>query len=188
MIDSPLLGLLPSSWKGTLQLLLFSLWSILPAGCEKPEDQEPQSDLIRLTDYDGNTYFAKQIGDQWWMVNNLRTTRYSDGEQIMMVESPAEWAALNTGDRAYCYYDNNQGDEARIYGALYTWAAAMGGAASSESTPSGIQGVCPDGWHLPSDREWMELEMHPGGGTSTPITPPSTGTGTSSPTGSRCVA
>ncbi len=45
------------------------------------------------------------------------------------------------------------------YGVLYNWPAAMNGAASSNANPSGVQGVCPAGWHLPSDAEWKELEM-----------------------------
>jgi uncharacterized protein (TIGR02145 family) len=48
------------------------------------------------------------------------------------------------------------------FGALYTWAAAMKGAAQSSTNPSGVQGVCPTGWHLPSDAEWKELEMYLG--------------------------
>ena len=58
------------------------------------------------------------------------------------------------------YSDNP--DNGVTYGALYTWAAAMNGSASSNSNPSGIQGVCPDGWHLPSDQEWKEMEMYLG--------------------------
>src|SRR4030042_875983 len=43
------------------------------------------------------------------------------------------------------------------YGVLYNWSAAMNGAASSIANPSGVQGVCPTGWHLPSDAEWTQL-------------------------------
>jgi len=48
------------------------------------------------------------------------------------------------------------------YGVLYNWHAAMAGAGSSNSTPSGVQGICPDGWHLPSDAEWTQLEGYLG--------------------------
>jgi len=109
-----------------------------------------------LTDIDGNSYNWIGIGVQAWMAENLKTTRYADGTVINLVESQATWDALTFIDKAYCYYDNSSvnGD---AYGALYTWAGAMNGASSSSSNPSGVQGVCPDGWHIPSDDEWTEL-------------------------------
>jgi hypothetical protein len=63
--------------------------------------------------------------------------------------------------KAYCHVDNNSANKAD-YGLLYTWAAAMNGASSSTSNPSGVQGVCPSGWHFPSDEEWKILEMTAG--------------------------
>ena len=59
---------------------------------------------------------------------------------------------------AYCFYDNDLYN-GYTYGALYTWAAAAHGGEGSNLNPSGIQGVCPDGWHLPSDSEWKQLEI-----------------------------
>ncbi len=65
----------------------------------------------------------------------------------------------------YVYgYDSTDVSEAKTepnyqtYGVLYNWPAAMAGAASSNTVPSGVQGICPAGWHLPSDAEWMVLE------------------------------
>ena len=112
-----------------------------------------------LTDYDGNNYKLVQIGTQIWMAENLKTTHYSNGTAIPLVENA--WAKLEHTDKAYCYYDNSTtiGD---TFGALYTWAAAMDGAAQSNAIPSTVQGVCPTGWHLPSDAEWKVLEMHLG--------------------------
>ena len=55
-----------------------------------------------------------------------------------------------------CYYNTNASGEAEIYGALYTWAAAMGDNAISSDTNE-VQGVCPNGWHLPSADEFTEL-------------------------------
>jgi uncharacterized protein (TIGR02145 family) len=49
------------------------------------------------------------------------------------------------------------------YGVLYNWQAAMAGSLSSTANPSGVQGVCPAGWHLPSDAEWTELSDFLGG-------------------------
>jgi uncharacterized protein (TIGR02145 family) len=49
------------------------------------------------------------------------------------------------------------------YGVFYNWAAAMNGSDSSHAVPSGVRGVCPDGWHLPSDGEWDILVNYLGG-------------------------
>ena len=114
-----------------------------------------------ITDYDGNTYNTVQIGNQMWMAENLKATHYPGGTSIQLVEDSLAWDALGYTGKAYCYYNNNSSNE-ETYGALYTWAAAMNGASSSDANPSGVQGVCPDGWHLPSDAEWKELEMHLG--------------------------
>ena len=115
-----------------------------------------------VTDYDGNVYKTVKIGNQWWMAENLKVTHYPNGDAIPHVTDNTAWANLgdNNTDDAYCFYNNNANGEKDIYGALYTWAAAMGdNAVSSTANPSGVQGVCPDGWHLPSDAEWKQLEM-----------------------------
>ena len=112
-----------------------------------------------VRDYDGNTYQTVQIGNQIWMAENLKTTHYSDGTAIPLVENNSSWKNLTVTDKAYCYYENSTSN-GNVYGALYTWSAAMNGAQSSNSIPSNIQGVCPTGWHLPSDSEWKELEMY----------------------------
>ena len=142
-------------------LFLFAVISIvfLSQSCEKTEDPETGSSLGTVLDYDGNSYFTKQLGKQWWMINNLRTTHYADGTEIPLVESIPLWEALGLEEKAYCFYNNDENNESQTFGALYTWAAAMNGAPSSMSSPSHVQGVCPDGWHLPSDQEWKELEM-----------------------------
>jgi uncharacterized protein (TIGR02145 family) len=92
------------------------------------------------------------------MAENLKTTHFSNGIEIPLVENNVSWGNLDFSDKAYCYYDDSI-LHADTYGALYNWAAAMNGAESSEFTPSQVQGVCPTGWHLPSDGEWIVLEM-----------------------------
>jgi len=115
-----------------------------------------------ITDYNGNTYWTIVIGSQTWMAENLKVTHYSNGTEIPLIESPSSWNALGVTDKAYCFYENSLFNR-DIYGALYTWAAAMNGAGSSTANPSGVQGVCPSGWHLPSDSEWIELTNYLGG-------------------------
>lgn len=95
-----------------------------------------------VTDYEGNHYSTVKIGNQCWMAENLKSTHYANGTLI------ADAVA----------YDNDEGN-AFTYGRLYNWDAVMNGESSSNSNPSGVQGICPDGWHVPSDAEWMELEM-----------------------------
>jgi uncharacterized protein (TIGR02145 family) len=93
-----------------------------------------------VTDIDGNIYNTVTIGTQVWMRENLKSLHYSD----------------NTGIN-YVWSYNNSDSLAAIYGRLYSWEAAMHGAASSNSIPSGVQGACPDSWHLPSNAEWLIL-------------------------------
>jgi uncharacterized protein (TIGR02145 family) len=112
-----------------------------------------------VTDYDGNIYKTVTIGSQVWMAENLKTTHYADGSAIPEVVTSLSWENLKETSKAYCWYDNDVANKAD-YGALYTWAAAMNGANSSKKNPSGIQGVCPTGWHLPSKAEWAQMEKY----------------------------
>ena len=103
-----------------------------------------------LTDYDGNVYHTVEIGQQCWMKENLRTIHYADGTIIPVGTELSETTA-------YRYYPNDNSANVPIYGYLYNWAAVMHGAASSSANPSGVQGICPDGWHVPSDAEFEQL-------------------------------
>lgn len=93
-----------------------------------------------VSDYDGNEYNTVQIDTQCWMKENLNTTHDATGNSITR----------------YCYdNDNNNCD---TYGGLYDWDTMMDGSASSSTVPSGVQGICPENWHIPSDEEWKILE------------------------------
>ncbi|MCD4792500.1 MAG: Ig-like domain-containing protein [Bacteroidales bacterium] len=117
--------------------------------------------LTTVTDVEGNKYNAVLIDDQIWMAENLRVTRYANGTAIQLVTDNTAWINLgnNDTDKAYCFYNNNANGEAATYGALYTYAAATNGNYSGNN----VQGVCPDGWHLPSDAEWTDLIEYLGG-------------------------
>ena len=105
-----------------------------------------------LTDIDGNEYGTLQLGSQCWMQQNLRTTHFADGTEIPLSTSTAP----SSSPRRYAS-GSWSNDDLNAYGYLYNWAAAMHGSASSSANPSGVQGACPDGWHLPSDAEWTQL-------------------------------
>ena len=103
-----------------------------------------------VKDFDDNIYNTVQIGNQCWMKENLRTTHYADGTAI-----PIGTYAFSSG--AYRYYPNNDASLVPTYGYLYNWTATMNGSASSSTNPSGVQGICPAGWHVPSKAEWNQL-------------------------------
>jgi uncharacterized protein (TIGR02145 family) len=121
---------------------------------------EPTGSPGTVTDFDGNSYATVKIEKQWWMAENLKSISYADG--TVMTNGSAEGDI--TEDYTTRYYFNYGNDPANvaIYGRLYTWAAAMKGTSGSDTNPSGVQGVCPNGWHVPSDSEWMELETELG--------------------------
>ncbi len=109
---------------------------------------------------DGNHYDVVKIGDQLWMAENLKylpTVTFSADES-------------DDKPRYYVYgYEGTDVEEAKAtanyetYGVLYNWPAAMAGASSTNKNPSGVQGVCPDKWHLPSKNEWNILMNSLGG-------------------------
>jgi len=106
-----------------------------------------------VIDYDGNRYDAVWIGRQLWMRENLRTTHYADGTEI-----PFECLNSSLTDPYYYSYSGLYHPLEKL-GHYYNWPAAMHGEASSSASPSGVQGVCPSGWHLPSDAEWTTMEQ-----------------------------
>jgi uncharacterized protein (TIGR02145 family) len=88
------------------------------------------------------------IGTQIWMSENLRTTRYCNGDLIPNITDDMAWSALTTG--AYCDYDN-QPDNGTTYGKLFNWYAV-----------ADARNICPAGWHLPGYDEWTTLEDYLG--------------------------
>ena len=121
------------------------------SGEDTPTSAQACPGVPTVTDVDGNVYNTVQIGDQCWMRENLKTTKYANGTNIPLGTTTSSY------DVAYRYYPNDNSANVTDYGYLYNWAAVMNGAASSEANPSGVQGICPTGWHVPSDAEWTEL-------------------------------
>jgi uncharacterized protein (TIGR02145 family) len=102
------------------------------------------------TDIDGNTYTSIIINGQEWMQQNLAVTKYRNGDPIATGLSNTTWQNI-TNDGAYAIYNNDAANNT-LYGKLYNWYAV------NES-----RGLCPTGWHVPSDTEWTTLETNLGG-------------------------
>ncbi|MBN1925392.1 MAG: fibrobacter succinogenes major paralogous domain-containing protein [Prolixibacteraceae bacterium] len=102
-----------------------------------------------LIDIDGNIYRTVKIGNQEWMAENLRVSKFNNGDNLRLVSSPGIW----TGETnpCYCWYDNDKTTYGYTYGALYNWytvnAPGIGG-----------KNVCPEGWKVPDDDDWTTLE------------------------------
>ncbi len=103
-----------------------------------------------ITDFDGNTYKIIEIGLQCWMAENLKTTKYRNGDNITYPgNNNTTWASNTTG--AYAWYDNDISWK-NLYGALYNWHAVVNS-----------KGLCPIGWHVPSQDELVILTNFIGG-------------------------
>jgi uncharacterized protein (TIGR02145 family) len=121
-------------------ILFFGI--VLLFSCKK--DDTP-TDTITVTDVDGNVYNTVMIGTQVWMKENLKTTKYRNGDEIGTT-TPATLDISGESTPSYEWaYDGNESNVA-YYGRLYTWYAV-----------TDIRGVCPTGWHLPTDVEWTTL-------------------------------
>lgn len=102
-----------------------------------------------VTDGEGNRYSTIQLGSQEWMQENLKVTRFRNGDPIPLITSSNEWINLFTPGISYF---NNNPDNGNTYGVLYNWY-----------TVSDPRGICPTGWHVPSNAEWETLSNYIGG-------------------------
>jgi uncharacterized protein (TIGR02145 family) len=107
---------------------------------------DPNDEIV--ADIDGNIYHTVVIGKQKWMLENLKTTRYNDGEEIPNVEENKEWEVMNSG--AYCNY-NNLETNGELFGRLYNWHAVKTGK------------LAPPGWRVATDDDWTILIDYLGG-------------------------
>jgi uncharacterized protein (TIGR02145 family) len=107
-----------------------------------------QSCSQSVTDYDGNVYPAIAIGTQVWMQKNLKTTHYSNGQPIPTTLLPAQVDSTSKYQWTY----NDDSNMVNIYGRLYSWFSLVCN-----------NNVCPAGWHVPQDTEWLSLGNFLGG-------------------------
>lgn len=113
-------------------------------GCDAIDTGNDPEEIV-CVDIDGNVYQTIQICDQIWTTENLKVTRYRNGDPIPNITDNTSWRDLSTG--AYCNYDNDV-NYVEAYGRLYNWYAV-----------DDSRGLAPEGWHIPSDEEWKQLEM-----------------------------
>lgn len=125
-------------------LMFFIITSIF--SCNR-NPSEPVQGLVK--DIDGNIYNYVTIGSQVWMVENLKTTRYRNGDSIPNVPDSLVWYSYSKG--AYCDFENKSW-YADTYGRLYNLYAVKDG-----------RGLAPDGWHVATDTEWTTLTTYLGG-------------------------
>jgi uncharacterized protein (TIGR02145 family) len=141
-------------------ILIFIFFILLMEGCKKKENDHapvtpsnstdtPSSSTV--TDIDGNVYNTVTIGTQVWMIENLKVTKYRNGNIIPNVTDTTQWSGLTTG--AWCYYNNDVSYNA-AYGKLYNWYTVIDS-----------RNICPVGWHIPTDAEWTILTNYLGGET-----------------------
>ena len=130
------------------QTMQFSAKDLLATSKEYPLVLKiPWDSIAVVTDVEGNLYNIVNIGSQVWMAENLKTTKYNDGTEIPLVTDGTEWT--NLAAPGYCWYDNDISNKS-TYGALYNWWALN------------TKKLCPAGWHVPTDEDWVTLEVYLG--------------------------
>jgi len=133
-------------------LIFTSLSSVLlfVSGCTK--DDSDENEPVKNTDIkdrDGNIYTSVKIGTQTWLVENLKTRTYRNGDSI---PTTTRDVSGETAPKYQWAYDNDQRN-VNFYGRLYTW-----------NVITDSRGICPVGWHVPSDQEWESLKSYLGTG------------------------
>jgi uncharacterized protein (TIGR02145 family) len=129
----------------TFLFLIFCLSS-----CKKENNNNTNScNVESLVDIDGNVYEVVSIGNQCWMKENLRVTKFKNGDPISMITGNSNW--VNTQQPAYCYYNNDLQNEIK-YGKLYNGMAV-----------NDTRGIAPEGWRVPTENDWNELFNFLGG-------------------------
>jgi uncharacterized protein (TIGR02145 family) len=102
------------------------------------------NDLDLLTDIDGNQYKVVRIGDQVWMAENLRTSRFRNGDKLDYIKSNDKWSKSKKA--AWSWYENDPLNDS-LYGKLY-----------NSYSVNDKRCLCPTGWHVPSKNEWNILK------------------------------
>jgi uncharacterized protein (TIGR02145 family) len=132
-----------------LTIILSVLVLLTLNACKKTSESTPEIEYGSMTDVDGNSYKTVKIGTQWWMAEDLRVSKYRDGSWITLVAAPpidTTWSHFTTGA-----YTNNNDNGGHIIGRFYNYYAV----ADSHN-------IAPQGWHIPTDDEWKQMEQYLG--------------------------
>lgn len=148
-IPDALLGSGTYTWRVQAACTDAPPFSVTPASAPNSFTVDSGSCPAIATDIDGNSYTTVQIGGQCWLQENLKVTRYRNGDAIPTGLNNAAWQVSTT--EAYAVYNNAPANKDKL-GLLYNWYAA-----------TDARGLCPVGWHLPIDSEWTDLTDFLGG-------------------------
>jgi uncharacterized protein (TIGR02145 family) len=141
----------PKSTIWFCSLIVMVLVLIITYSCKKEEEKIADKEEEKITDVDGNVYSSVTIGTQVWMGENLKTTKYSNGDFIGTT-TPATLDISAEATPKYQWANDGDEDNVGIYGRLYTWYAV-----------TDSRNLCPTGWHLTNDAEWTTLQTFLGG-------------------------
>ena len=128
---------------GIYSLVVMFMLLILASSCSKKEVPNDPIPSTTVTDIDGNVYNTIKIGTQTWMVENLNTTKYLNGDDIPTIADALTWSKQKTG--IHCTYNGNINLSSKL-GKLYNWYAVHDS-----------RNLAPAGWHIPTDFEWSTL-------------------------------
>jgi uncharacterized protein (TIGR02145 family) len=119
-------------------IISITILACIFASCKKEKTETPENEAPDsfIDSRDGQVYKCVKIGDQVWMAENLN-----------YYTSSGSW-----------YYNNDSATYSKPYGRLYLWETVMNGESASDAVPSGVKGICPNGWHLPSSAEFQVLD------------------------------
>lgn len=129
-------------------LIILSCVFFTISGCKKKEDEiVAVLETGIVSDNDGRTYKTIKIGNQWWMAEDLRTTKYRDSSFISLIApTDTTWSTLTSGA-----YSKNMDNNGNIIGIFYNHYAI-----------TDPRGIAPIGWHIPTDEEWKQMEKYLG--------------------------
>lgn len=127
------------------KILFFAIFLIYSCNNKNliSEDSEITKYDEIVNDIDGNQYNTVKIGEKIWLASNLKTTKFSNGDKIPNLKDDKSW--INTEGPAYCLFDNSITNFE--FGSLYNLMAIID-----------KRNVCPQGWHVPSLKEWEKWE------------------------------
>lgn len=125
--------------------IIFGLVITIASNCKKDDP------IQTVKDIDHNVYKTVKIGNQEWMSENLRVKRFKNGDSIKTTSTPTQDIFFIENPTYQWSYEGNE-DNANKYGRLYSYFAIVD-----------TCGICPEGWHIPSDQEWTILTDYLGG-------------------------